>query len=66
MGVSTMHASNIKRKTFEFARALCPASCVDWAWSKAAWTLSAGSDLLGGKVSGGSIHAKRQNLEGVV
>ena len=30
-GVSTLHASNIKGKTFQFARALCPASCVDWA-----------------------------------
>ncbi len=31
MGVSTLHASNIKGKTFEFAWASRRASCVDWA-----------------------------------
>ncbi len=31
MGVSTLHVSNIKGKTFQFVRALRPASCVDWA-----------------------------------
>ena len=31
MGVSTLHTSNIKGKTFEFAHMSCPASCVDWA-----------------------------------
>ncbi len=31
MGVSTLHASNIKGKMFEFARGWRPASCVDWA-----------------------------------
>ncbi len=31
MGVSTLHTSNIKGQTFEFARASRPASCVDWA-----------------------------------
>ena len=30
-GVSTLHTSNIKGKTFKFAGALRPASCVDWA-----------------------------------
>ena len=30
-GVSTLHASNIKGKTFEFTGTSCPASCVDWA-----------------------------------
>ncbi len=30
MGVSTLHASNIKGKTFEFTCASRPASCVDW------------------------------------
>ncbi len=31
MGVSTLQASNIKGKTFQFARASRPASSVDWA-----------------------------------
>ena len=31
MGVSTLHASNIKGKTFQFACASRRASCVDWA-----------------------------------
>ena len=30
----TLHTSNIKGKTFEFAPASCPASCVDWALGK--------------------------------
>ena len=38
MGVSTLHASNIKGKMFEFAHASRPASCVDWA-SKASSVL---------------------------
>ena len=33
VGVSTLHASIIKGKTFQFARASRPASCVDWAWT---------------------------------
>ena len=31
MGVSTLHASNIKGKMFEFACTSHPVSCVDWA-----------------------------------
>ncbi len=31
MGVSTLHASNINEKTFQFACALRRAFCVDWA-----------------------------------
>ncbi len=31
MGVSTLHASNIKGKIFQFVQASHPASCVDWA-----------------------------------
>ena len=31
MGVSTLHASNIKGKIFEFVHASHPASCVNWA-----------------------------------
>ena len=31
MGVSTLHASSIKGKTFEFVCASRPVSCVDWA-----------------------------------
>ena len=31
MGVFTLHVSNIKGKTFQFAHSR-PASCVDWAW----------------------------------
>ncbi len=34
LGVSTLHASNIKGKMFQFARASRPASCVDWASKK--------------------------------
>ena len=30
MGVSTLHASNIKGKMFEFTHTSRPASCVDW------------------------------------
>ena len=32
LGVSTLHASNIKGKMFQFACVSRPASCVDWAW----------------------------------
>ena len=41
MGVSTLHTSNIKGKTFKFACALRPASCVDWAWRKQFWSFKA-------------------------
>ena len=34
-GCSTLHASNIKGKTFQFVHASRPASCVDWARQKA-------------------------------
>ena len=47
MGVSTLHASNIKGKTFQFAHVWRPASCVDWAFGVASGYLSGSRRVTG-------------------